>query len=98
MDRQQQIEFYSSIEWKKCREAYKKQCGGLCEECLKVGIISPAEIVHHKRPVTSENISDPKITLAFDNLMCLCREHHAQVHSKNKRRYRVDDNGEVSIL
>lgn len=83
-----------------------KKVGGLCERCLKKGLYTPAVIVHHKIWITPENINDPKITLSFDNLECLCRLHHEEEHStanaaaKHKtreRRYTVDKQGRVTI-
>ena len=88
--------FYSSKNWADCRAAYRKSVGGLCELCLKSGIIKAGEIVHHKKPLTPSNINDPNITLNWENLQLLCREHHAEVHEQGKRRYTVDKNGKVT--
>ena len=90
--------FYSSIAWQNCRDAYKKSVGGLCEECLKKGIISVAEEVHHKRKLNVRNINDPKVTLAWSNLEALCKPCHEAKHKKNMdwRRYTVDENGKVT--
>lgn len=68
--------FYKSSRWKKCRLAYIKSRvlidGGLCEVCReKLGYI-----VHHKKPLTPENINDVNITLSFDNLRYDCKECH----------------------
>lgn len=90
--------FYKSIAWKNCRDAYMKKVGGLCEECYKLGLIVPAEEVHHKIHLTADNINDPNITLSFGNLIALCREHHRREHSPNKKRYIIDAKGEVHPL
>ena len=91
--------FYNSVAWKQCREAYKTSVGGICEICYKKGIISPGEIVHHKRHVTPRSVNDPNVTLAFKNLICVCRKCHAEEHGEmyghTSRRYRVDENGHV---
>ena len=60
--------FYNSRAWKKCRRAYIDSRimvdGGMCEICgERVGYI-----VHHKELLTPTNITDPSITLSFDNL------------------------------
>lgn len=89
-------EFYGSPAWKRCREAYKKKAGGLCEQCLSRGLYNPAEMVHHKIHITPENITDPKIVLNFDNLEALCRDCHAKMHGREKR-YRIDESGRVEI-
>lgn len=65
--------FYSSTAWKKCRKAYNKLMHYQCEDCSGVG-----EIVHHKTPLTPDNINDPNISLNFDNLRLVCRKCHAK--------------------
>ncbi len=87
--------FYSSQQWKDCRKAYAASVGNLCERCLKDGIITPGEAVHHKIRLTPANINDPSVTLNFQNLEVLCREHHAQEHNGTIRRFKVDDMGRV---
>jgi 5-methylcytosine-specific restriction endonuclease McrA len=91
-------EFYSSKAWRACRDTYKSRIGGLCEECLKRGIYRPVEEVHHKIPLTPENIHDPRITLSFDNLEGLCRECHRAKHEEREpRRFTVDEFGHVTV-
>lgn len=93
--------FYLSKQWKDARAAYLNKVRGLCEACLKDGLIRPADVVHHKRHLTPENIKDPNITLNFDNLMALCHYHHAAIHENGQflprmpRRFIVDENGKV---
>lgn len=75
---------------------------GLCEECLKKGLITPAEIVHHKIHLNGDNINDPNITLNWDNLEAVCRKCHAEIHEdeyakqRRKQRYTVDMFGRVT--
>ena len=90
--------FYKSKAWQDCRDSFFKSRKGLCEICLKGGIITGAEIVHHKIHISPDNISNPEITLNWDNLECLCRIHHAETHSGKVRRYMVDDMGNISPL
>lgn len=76
--------------------------GGLCEHCLSKGIVTPAALVHHKRPITAENVNDYNITLNWENLAALCRPCHAEAHDelyrqRSGRRYTIDDNGKVII-
>ena len=68
--------FYNSRAWKKCRRAYIDSRimvdGGMCEICgERVGYI-----VHHKELLTPTNITDPSITLSFDNLQYVCKPCH----------------------
>ena len=89
--------FYKSQAWKNCREAYAKQCGYLCEECMKQGILKAGVIVHHVIELTPDNIECPEITLDSSNLRLLCRECHAQIHKKAPaKRYTVGVNGEIN--
>lgn len=90
--------FYLSPQWRACRDGYIKSVGGLCERCYRKGLISPAEIVHHKVYITQQNIHDPRVTLNWDNLEALCRECHEAEHRKGKKRYKVDSFGRVIPL
>ena len=71
-------QFYHSSRWKKARAIVMQRHFGLCQLCAR-----PAKIVHHRRPITPENIEDDDITLNEDNLMCLCHDCHQRVHSSN---------------
>ena len=90
--------FYLSPAWRKCRAAYVKSVGGLCEDCLKRGIYTPGVIVHHRVHITPDNINDESVTLNWDNLELVCRDCHAEAHEQRKRRYRVDEWGRVEAL
>ena len=90
--------FYSSKAWKNTRAAYAKSKRNLCELCLDKGLYKPCEIVHHKVELTPQNIDNPDVTLNWNNLQCLCREHHAEVHDRQQRRYRIDETGKVVCL
>ena len=89
------VPFYNSTAWKRCREAYREKVGNLCEDCLREGRFTPAEIVHHIVPITEANVNDPSVTLNFDNLRAVCRECHAKEHGAKPRRYKVDALGHV---
>lgn len=62
--------------------------------CKEKGIITPAEIVHHKTHITEDNIDDPEVTLSFDNLQAVCRKHHGELHGTPKR-YTIAEDGTV---
>lgn len=89
--------FYNSRAWKQTRQNYKQSVGGLCERCLAKGIITPAEVVHHKVELTPDNIKDLNLSLGWDNLQALCRQCHAEVHSGYEKRYTVDRQGKVVV-
>lgn len=91
--------FYKSTAWEQTRRAYLKSVGGLCERCLKKGLIVPAVIVHHKIHITPENIGDMSIILSWDNLEALCQACHNAEHfgERYERRYKVDELGRVTV-
>lgn len=89
--------FYKSQRWQKVRQAAISRDAYLCVDCMKRGIITPAEEVHHITELTPDNITDPNITLNLDNLVSLCRECHKARHGARQRRYKVDEFGRVEI-
>ena len=72
--------FYNSKEWKKCRTAYKQSKFGLCERCGQ-----PGYEVHHKIYLSPENISNPAISLSFENLELLCSSCHSIEHNRKEK-------------
>lgn len=84
--------FYKSTTWQKCRDAFMAEKLWTCERCGAV-----AEIVHHKKYITPNNIDDPAITLSWDNLEALCRDCHNKEHfrAEYEQRYRFDANGNI---
>ena len=92
--------FYKTAAWLKCRAAYIKSVGGLCERCLADGKIVPGFIVHHKCYLTPDNIQDPGISLNWDNLEYLCQDCHNKEHFKDEytRRYKISADGTVMAI
>lgn len=88
--------FYASHEWRRCRQAYLRSVGGLCERCAKKGLIVAADHVHHKVKLTPENISDPNVTYNWDNLEALCTECHREEHCR--KRWFCGADGSVRIV
>lgn len=70
--------FYASAKWKRTQAAVMRAYCYTCQRCGK-----PAKIVHHKVWLTPENITDPNITLNWDNLEPLCQDCHNQEHKQN---------------
>lgn len=90
--------FYSTKKWKKCKNAYIKSVGGLCERCLARGRIVPGAIVHHKKHLTPENIHDESVTLNWDNLELLCMTCHAEEHAGlEPKRWSFGDDGALWV-
>ena len=70
----------------------------LSETRLKKGDkVKAGDIVHHKTHISPDNISEPNITLSWDNLMLVCRECHAQLHEQSKKRYIINEDGSVTV-
>ena len=91
--------FYKSKSWERCRSAYIKYKGGLCERCFAKGIIKAGVIVHHKEYITPYNINNPKITTDYDNLELLCLDCHNIEHRRGEhKRYKINKDGTVKIF
>ena len=94
--------FYVTWTWRKCRKAFAESKGNLCERCLKRGIIEagtkdrPLE-VHHKIPLTADNIKDPGIALSWSNLELLCKSCHDEERERKAKRWKIGPDGRVKI-
>ena len=92
--------FYTSKQWIQTQKSYMERASGLCEECLLLGRLSSAKIVHHRIHLNLDNYQDPKIAYGFDNLEAVCIDCHNRIHElaakKSKKRYRYV-NGELII-
>ena len=77
-------EIYNSREWKELRIAKLRSTDGLCEECMKQGIVTSARCVHHIVPIETARTKDEMKRLAFDvnNLRALCFACHARIHKE----------------
>lgn len=72
---------------------------GVCERCFAMGRLTPAKVVHHKQHLTPQNIDDPKVSLAYDNLQRLCQDCHAAVHSDGDApRVWFDEHGQMHAV
>ena len=92
--------FYKSRTWQKVRQFIWKRDNGLCQDCLRKGLITPGKEVHHIVELTEDNIGDASISLGVDNLITLCKSCHESRHNaSNKcRRYSVNADGSVETL
>ncbi len=85
--------FYNSKAWKDTQKAFMQSRNYICERCG-----DPAVIVHHKRHLSPENITDVNISLSWDNLQALCMDCHAEVHagsSPTQPGLMFDENGNI---
>ena len=94
--------FYNSKAWQDTRRSYKQSVGGLCERCIERGVFTPADVVHHKIPLTKDNIQDLSLSLGWNNLQALCANCHKEVHKELGnpigKRYYIDHAGKVIII
>ena len=79
-------EIYNSREWKELRIAKLRSTNGLCEECMKEGIVTSARCVHHVVPIETARTKDEMRRLAIDcglqGLKALCFACHARIHKE----------------
>ena len=74
--------FYHSKAWQDVRSFVWDRAHGLCERCLARGEYKPADVVHHKIPLSPSNMDDPDISLNPDRLIALCHECHTEEHKR----------------
>lgn len=88
--------FYASTQWQRARALKVKQARGLCERCLRRGIVSAGKIVHHKVYLTPDNIQRPEVALNPAMLELLCQDCHNAEHGGSEApRYRIDAAGNI---
>ncbi len=75
-------QFYHSRQWKAVRALVWDRAHGLCERCMERGVLRPADVVHHKVPLSPENMNDVDVTLNPGNLVALCHDCHTAVHQQ----------------
>lgn len=73
--------FYHSARWKDCARSYCETKSWICERCANKNIDNDRPLkgqlqVHHKNPITLQNIGNPEIALNHDNLELLCIKCH----------------------
>ena len=101
--------FYHSKGWQDVRKVVWDRSHGLCERCLEKGEMKPADVVHHRIPLTEQNMWDPEIALNPNRLVALCHECHTEEHKRlgvgaleqervEKPRVGFDDEGNVVRL
>lgn len=71
-------QFYNSKEWHDLRNFKWKESNGLCELCLKKGIVEQGIEVHHKVPIEK----NWERRLDYTNLILLCPDCHNHEHNR----------------
>ena len=74
---------YNSKMWKRLRLWYLKN-HPLCEECLKIDMLTPAAEVHHKKEISSGKDIDEMLEILLDEkiLESVCIFHHHLIHNQ----------------
>ena len=78
--------FYKSLAWQIARTVKIEATQGKCERCGGIG-----EEVHHKIPLTIDNVDDALISLNQENLEHLCRECHNNEHGRFQKKHNPFD-------
>lgn len=84
--RKERMQIYNTARWRELRRV-KFMNDPLCEMCLKQGVTTPADDVHHIQSFMSVDDLTKRKEIAFDygNLMSLCDKCHQKMH--NGQRY-----------
>ena len=102
-------DFYNSKAWKSVRKSVWLKQNLLCNRCYKPVYVDgiskwiPKEerrtgIVHHKKYLDNNNITDDSIALNEDNLEGLCKDCHEKEHHQDistRKEYKFDENGNL---
>lgn len=72
------VKFYQCSQWRKLRKKALVRDHYECVMCRKVGKYHKCENVHHIQEVKDR----PDLALDVNNLMCLCIDHHNEVHGR----------------
>lgn len=77
-------DYYNSTEWKHVRKE-KLEEQPLCVACMAYGRQTPATDVHHIIKFYDQDDDIKNVLLTDkDNLVCLCKECHKDIHGKKK--------------
>ena len=76
--RHHNADFYQSRRWRSLR-ALKLQKDPLCEECMRKGVLVPAQMVDHIVPINKGGAP-----LDLNNLQSLCNHCHAVKTARDK--------------
>ena len=74
------VKAINSVKWQRTALLVRKRQDNLCAECMKLGIATPIDSVHHIVPA-EEHASDEVFNRQFfnlANLVGLCRSHHEE--------------------
>ena len=76
--------FYKFKEWRTLRLEALQRDSYLCQECIKRGIVTPADTVHHIKPLRV----DSSQAMQLSNLESVCRACHNKLHKERPFDYK----------
>ena len=85
------VKFYQSKYWQRLRKEVLEEQTEECQECLKLGKITKANIVHHVQFV----FKHPELALSkyytykgkkYRNLIAVCSECHNKLHPEKQKK------------
>lgn len=74
--------FYNSAAWKRLRLLALQRDHYLCQPCLRRGVLTPADDVHHIEPIEKA----PDRALDLDNVESICDACHNREHPEKGKR------------
>ena len=92
---------YNGRRWRKSAKAYAESRCYICERCRNKFARRDGKrkrwMVHHRQPLTKENVHDDLLVYGWDNLQLLCIECHNAVHGRADagRRMAFDADGNL---
>jgi len=91
--------FYQSRYWKDLRSTYMAS-HPLCENCLKHGLYTSAEELHHAIPFSTGTTEREKWRLLLDpsNVVALCSDCHNKIHRLMKAKHSIIDVRDIDMI
>lgn len=85
-DNEPSSDYYNTKGWKLLRNSYIRE-HPLCERCLKLGLTTPSEEVHHLKPFMSGATPYERSAMLLDsnNLIAVCKPCHYYYHRLLRR-------------
>ena len=78
----ERMQIYNTARWRELRKA-KLRNNPLCECCLKEGITTATEDIHHVVSFMDyRGYERTRVAFDWDNLMSLCKRCHQQMHNQ----------------
>ncbi|WP_422802063.1 HNH endonuclease [Staphylococcus xylosus] len=87
-------DLYKGKDWSNLRVMALDRDNHLCQMCIRKGVFTQADLVHHIIYVKS----DFSKALDLDNLMCVCSKCHNKIHSRDEEEVFVEEKDKKSKI